>query len=314
MSEDACDEIPLPPQPGPADTVRAGPGLVIVSTPIGNLGDITRRGAAVLADADLILCEDTRMTARLLASLGIRARTEALHEHNERARIPSLLARLASGARIALVSDAGTPLLSDPGFRLVRAAIEAGHEVRAAPGANAAITALTVSGLPPHPFMFLGFPPPRSAARLDAFRRLRAAEAAGLRATLIWHEAPHRLVAMLDDLASVFANRAAAVARELTKRFEEVRRDDPAALAAFYRTTAPRGEITVLLGPPDDEGEASSAASLDAQLRDALAAMSLKDAAAVVAASSGLPRRLVYARALELAGEARDDDAGTLDA
>ena len=304
--QDACEE-PSPDPDGstrPAD--RSGSGLVLISTPIGNLGDISRRAVEALAASDLVLCEDTRTTARLFSALGIRARTEALHEHNEEGRIPGLLARLADGASIALVSDAGTPLLSDPGYRLVRAAIAAGVAVTAVPGPNAALTALILSGLPPHPFLFLGFPPPRRAARIDAFRRLRAAEAAGLRATLIWHEAPHRLVETLEDCA-VFGAREAAVARELTKRFEEVRRGDAAALAAHFRQTAPRGEITLLLGPADADAEAASAGMLDAQLRDALRTLSVKDAASLVAATSALPRRVVYARALALQGADPED-------
>ncbi len=299
---DACPGPPEPDTSAPhAD--RSGARLVLISTPIGNLGDVSRRAADALAQADLVLCEDTRTTARLLSALGVRVRTEALHEHNEEPRIPHLMALLDRGATLALVSDAGTPLLSDPGFRLVRAAIKGGHVVTAVPGPNAAITALTVSGLPPHPFLFLGFPPPRAAARLDAFRQLRAAELAGLRATAIWHEAPHRLIEMLDDLATIFGERDAAVARELTKRFEEVVRGDPATLAARFRATAPRGEITVLLGPA--EHMASTADLLDTQLRQALGTLSLKDAAALVAGSSGLPRRTVYARAIAIQGEGR---------
>ena len=194
-------------------------GLILVATPIGNLGDMTFRALEALRQADLVLCEDTRTTARLLAANAISARTEALHEHNEEARIPGLLAQLRAGKRIALVSDAGTPLVSDPGFRLTRAAIAEGLPVTTLPGANAAITGLVLSGLPPHPFLVLGFPPPRSAARLAHFGMLRAAEAAGLSATLIWHEAPHRLAETLADAAHAFGDRPAAVARELTKRF-----------------------------------------------------------------------------------------------
>ena len=241
--QSAAPQTANPQSPAP----RTG-GLVIVSTPIGNLGDVTRRAVATLSEADLVLCEDTRTTGRLLSALGIRARTEPLHEHNEERRIAGLLERLQAGAAVALVSDAGTPLMSDPGYRLVRAAIAAGVPVTAAPGANAAVMALTLSGLPPHPFLFLGFPPPRQAARRTAFAELRAAERAGLRATAIWHEAPHRLVEMLEDLEVTFGARDAAVARELTKRFEEVRRGTPAALVAHFTAEAPRGEITVLLG------------------------------------------------------------------
>jgi 16S rRNA (cytidine1402-2'-O)-methyltransferase len=284
------------PQPG-----RMTAGLVLVSTPIGNLGDMTARGTEALAAADLILCEDTRHTARLLAAIGASARLEALHEHNEDARIPALLERLRGGALVVLVSDAGTPLVSDPGFRLVRAAIAAGLPVSAVPGANAAVMALVLSGLPPLPFLVLGFPPPRAAARLAAFGRLRAAEQAGLSATLIWHEAPHRLAETLADLATTFGPRPAAVARELTKRFEEVRRGDLPELAAHYAQAEARGEITLVVGPPA-EAE-TGPAELDASLRAALALHSVRDAAALVATATGLPRKLVYARALALSTE-----------
>jgi 16S rRNA (cytidine1402-2'-O)-methyltransferase len=276
-------------------------GLVLVSTPIGNLGDLTARGAQALAAADLVLCEDTRHTARLLAAIGAAPRLEALHEHNEDARIPALLDRLRGGALVVLVSDAGTPLVSDPGFRLVRAAIAAGLPVSAIPGANAAVMALVLSGLPPLPFLVLGFPPPRAAARLAAFGRLRAAEQAGLSATLLWHEAPHRLAETLADLATTFGRRPAAVARELTKRFEEVRRGDLGELAAHYTTAEARGEITLVVGPAA-EAE-TGPAELDASLRAALALHSLRDAAALVATATGLPRKLVYARALALSIE-----------
>ena len=279
---------------------------------------MTERAIACLQGAELVLCEDTRTTARLFSAKHISARTEALHEHNERQRVPALIDMLRRGRRVALVSDAGTPLLSDPGYRLVRAAIEAGIPVSAAPGANAAITALTLSGLPPHPFLFVGFPPPRSAARLDAFGGLRAAERAGLSATLIWHEAPHRLAEMLVDLHAVFGAREAAVARELTKRFEEVRRGSLEELAAFYAVQAPRGEITVLVGPaPPEEADAGG---LDERLREALAGHSVKDAATLVAGTVRLPRRIVYARAMELAAEGRaaidpdPDDTGAASA
>jgi 16S rRNA (cytidine1402-2'-O)-methyltransferase len=292
-------------EPSPASEAAgaASPpaGLVLVSTPIGNLGDLAARGRDALAGADLVLCEDTRHTARLMSAIGARTRMAALHEHNEDARIPQVLEKLRGGACIALVSDAGTPLVSDPGYRLVRAAIAEGLAVTAVPGPNAALAALVLSGLPPLPFLVLGFPPPRSAARRAAFGSLRAAEQAGLRATLIWHEAPHRLAEMLADLAQVFGRRPAAVARELTKRFEEVRRGMLPDLAGHYAAEAPRGEITVVLGP--HEAEPAGAEALDTQLRTALAANSLKDAASLVATATGLPRKVVYARALEIAAE-----------
>ena len=307
-TSDAC----LGPSPSPdgnaAHADRSGDRLVLISTPIGNLGDISRRAVDALGRADLVLCEDTRTTARLLSALGVRARTEALHEHNEDERIASVLDRLAGGQTVALVSDAGTPLVSDPGYRLVRAAIAAGHAVTAVPGPNAAVTALTLSGLPPHPFLFLGFAPTRRAARLQALHELHAAERAGLRATCIWYEAPHRLVDMLDDLDGVFPGRPSAVARELTKRFEEVVRGPPGAPASRFRAAPPRGEITVLLGPA--ESRQASADLLDAHLHQALTTLSLKDAAALVASSSGLPRRTVYARALEISANGPRSDAG----
>jgi 16S rRNA (cytidine1402-2'-O)-methyltransferase len=269
---------------------------VLVSTPIGNLGDMTPRARQALEAADLILCEDTRHTGRLLSAFGIAGPLQPLHEHNEDQRIPSLLALLRQGKRLALVSDAGMPLVSDPGYRLVRAAIAEGLPVGVAPGANAAVTALVLSGLPPLPFLFLGFPPPRQAGRRAAFGGLRAAERAGLSATLIWHEAPHRLAEALADMEAAFGPRQAAVARELTKKFEEVRRGTLAELAAHYTANEARGEITLLVGPP----EQADPEDLDGQLTAALASHSVKDAAALVAAATGLPRKLVYARALAL--------------
>jgi 16S rRNA (cytidine1402-2'-O)-methyltransferase len=271
-------------------------GLVLVSTPIGNLGDISARARKALAGCDLILCEDTRHTGRLLAAMDIHSRTETLHEHNEDARIESVLARLRAGETIALVSDAGTPLVSDPGYRLVRAAIAADLPVTAIPGPSAAVTALVLSGLPPLPYMFLGFPPAKQAARRAAFSGLRAAERAGLSATLVWYEAPHRLLDTLADLLDVFGDRAAAVARELTKRFETVERGTVSVLAALFEREPARGEITLLIGPPEtDDPE-----DLDGRLRAALATQTVKDAAAIVSAATGLPRKVVYARALQL--------------
>ncbi len=296
-----ASEPPLQSEPELASSSPISPGLVLVATPIGNLGDISARALAALRGAELILCEDTRTTFRLLTHYGIAVPTSPLHEHNEQARIPGLLERLRAGARIALVSDAGTPLVSDPGYRLVRAAVAEGLPVSGIPGPNAAVLALTLSGRPPHPFLFLGFPPPKQAARRTAFAGLRAAERAGLSAALIWHEAPHRLAETLADLESVFGDRPAAIARELTKRFEEVRRGPLPGLAAHYAANDARGEITIVLGPAPAEAE--DAEDLDLHLRRALAAHSLKDAAALVAAATGLPRRTVYARALELAGQ-----------
>jgi len=296
MPDDACAESPTDQL---AEDRGLPDGLVLVSTPIGNLGDVSPRARATLAASDLILCEDTRHTARLLSAVGVTVKTEPLHEHNEDARIGPVLALLRAGKRVALVSDAGTPLVSDPGYRLVRAVLAEGLPVGAVPGPNAALTALVLSGLPPLPFLFLGFPPPRSAARRAAFGALRAAERAGLAATLIWHEAPHRLAETLADMTAAFGVRPAAVARELTKRFEEVRRGPLPELAEHYAAHAVRGEVTVLVGAP----EQADPEDLDGKLRAALATQSVKDAAAVVAAATGLPRKLVYARALELSAD-----------
>lgn len=295
-----ADASSIPPA-GPApDRPKAAPqtpaALTLVATPIGNLADISPRAIEALRAASLVLCEDTRITARLCAVHNISSRLVPLHDHNEAEATPDLIARMQRGQSLALVSDAGTPLISDPGYRLVRAAIQANLTLTAIPGANAAITALQLSGLPPHPFLFLGFPPPRQAARQAEFARLRAAEAAGLHATLIWHEAPHRLADTLGDLAQGFGPRPAAVARELTKTFEEIRRGPLPDLAAHYAAHAPRGEITLLLGPAPET--TVDQAAIDAALQAALAHMSVKDAANAVAGATGAPRKAVYGRAL----------------
>ena len=272
-----------------------------MATPIGNLGDLSPRALDALRGADAVLCEDTRVTGALLARHGVSAPLLPLHDHNEDDQTPRVLARLRAGQRLSLVSDAGTPLVSDPGYRLVRAAIAEGLPVGAVPGPNAAVTALTLSGLPPQPFLFLGFLPPRAGPRAAALAKLRAAERAGLSATLVLYEAPHRLGEALSAMAEAFGGeRPAAVARELTKRFEEVRRGALSDLAAHYAAEAARGEVVVVVGPAPEE--AAGEAELDARLRGALeAGMSVRDAAAAVAEATGLPRRQVYARALELA-------------
>jgi 16S rRNA (cytidine1402-2'-O)-methyltransferase len=287
---------PDDPQDGQPVLLR---GLVLVSTPIGNLGDVSARARNALTACNFILCEDTRRTGRLLAALNVRGRMETLHEHNEDSKIESVLGRLRRDELVALVSDAGTPLVSDPGYRLVRAVIAADLPVTALPGPNAAITALILSGLPPLPFLFLGFPPPKQAARRMAFSALRAAERAGLGATLVWHEAPHRLLEMLVDLHAIFGDRSAAVARELTKRFETVERGKLTSLLDLFAGEPPRGEITVLVGPPEQDDPED----LDGRLRAALATQTVKDAAALVSAATGLPRKIVYARALQLHGQ-----------
>lgn len=292
------------PPPDDAKGAAGPPGtLTLVATPIGNLGDMPARGLAVLAAADAVLCEDTRVTAKLAARHGLAPALIALHEHNEDAMIPRLLARLVAGERLALVSDAGTPLVSDPGYRLVRAAIAAGHRVTAVPGPSAALAALALSGLPPAPFLFLGFLPPKAGPRRARIAGLARLEAAGLAATLVIFEAPRRLGALLADLAATLdTGRPAAVARELTKLFEEVARGTLGALAARYASEVPRGEIVVVVGPGGG-GITADDAWLERQVEAALArGLGVRDAAMEVAAATGRPRREVYALALRASG------------
>jgi 16S rRNA (cytidine1402-2'-O)-methyltransferase len=292
-----------PPQRSAGHPGEAPAGLSLVATPIGNLGDLSPRALAVLGRVDAVLCEDTRVTGQMLARHGMSVPLLPLHDHNEAEMVPRLLDRLRAGERLALVSDAGTPLVSDPGYRLVRAAIEAELPITAIPGPNAAVMALTLSGLPPNPFLFQGFLPPKAGPRAAAIARLRAAERAGLSATVVLYEAPHRLAETLAALAEgLGADRPAAVARELTKRFEEVRRGSLSAVAAHYATAEARGEICIVIGPAPEDTTAE--ADLDQQLRAAMQGASLRDAAAMVAAATGLPRKQVYARALELSREA----------
>jgi 16S rRNA (cytidine1402-2'-O)-methyltransferase len=285
----------------PSAAPAIGPGLTLVATPIGNMGDLSPRALAALKAADAVLCEDSRTTGAMLARLGISARLIPLHDHNEANELPRLLAMLGEGQRLALVSDAGTPLVSDPGFRLVRAAIAEGLPISAIPGPNAAIMALVLSGLPPEPFLFQGFLPPRQAARQAALGRLKALEQAGLAASMIFYEAPHRLAESLADMAAAFgAERPAAVAREMTKRFEEVRRDSLSALAAHYASAEARGEICIVVGPAAAEAVVGDA-EVTAQLRAAFAGgLSVKDAAEAVAKATGRKRRDVYREALAL--------------
>jgi len=278
--------------------VDSRPALVLVSTPIGNLGDLSPRAVNALRDADIILCEDTRVTAPLLSLNGIGTRLQALHDHNEAGRAAPLVEAMLRGQKFALVSDAGAPLIADPGYRLVRAAIAAGLVISAVPGPNAAVMALALSGLPPHPFLFMGFLPPRSAARRRVLERITGAERAGLNATLIFYEAPHRLIDSLEDCASVLGDRAAAVGRELTKRFEEVQRGSLSVLVQHFQANAPRGEITLVIGPAP--AHVVSADDLDAALDEAMGRLSIKDAATTVAQALGLPRKQAYARALIL--------------
>jgi 16S rRNA (cytidine1402-2'-O)-methyltransferase len=273
-----------------------------VATPIGNLADITLRALDLLSKADVIACEDTRVTRRLLSAHGLRARLTAYHEHNAERMRPRLIERIKCGEAVALVADAGTPLISDPGYKLVADVAAAGLPVIAVPGASAALAALLVSGLPSDRFLFAGFLPAKAAARRKAL-----AELATVPATLIVYESARRLAATLADMASALGPRPAAVARELTKLHEEVRRGSLDALAAHYQEAGPpRGEVVVVTGPPAETPKEIDVDDLDARLRAALTRTSLRDAVATVTAATGLPRQRVYARALEVR---RQDDA-----
>jgi 16S rRNA (cytidine1402-2'-O)-methyltransferase len=281
------------------DVARLAPGLHIVATPIGNLGDVTLRALAALASADLVACEDTRVTRKLLDRYGIATPLTPYHDHNAAQARPALLRRLAEGAAIALVSDAGTPLISDPGFKLVRAVHDAGHAVTTLPGASSLLAALAVAGLPTDQFLFAGFLPPKAAAR-----RARIAELGRIPATLVLFETGPRLAATLADLAAGLGQkREAAVCRELTKLHEEIRRGDLATLSQNCAGSELRGEIVVVIGPPAAPAQVS-ASDADALLRQALARVSLKDAVGEVADVTGLPRRELYQRALVLAKDA----------
>ena len=285
------------PAPPPPRDEPLAPGLYVVSTPIGNLRDLTFRALDVLAGCDLVLAEDTRVTAKLLSAYGLSKRMERYDEHVDARARPAILQRLAEGARIALVSDAGTPLLSDPGYRLARAAAEQGAAVTPIPGASALLGALAGAGLPTDRFLFAGFPPPKSAARRTMFEELST-----VRATLVFYETGPRLRESLADMAAVFGRREAAVCRELTKRFETFVRGPLDTLAADPDLDGPRGEIVVVLGPGREE--AASEADADRALAEALSRLSPGEAAGEVARALGLPRRALYRRALELREQA----------
>lgn len=280
--------------PAPARTTGT---LVLVATPIGNLGDLAPRAVEVLRSADAICCEDTRRLAKLLAHAGVaRPRVIVVNDHTETERVPDVLDLLHRGALVAVVSDAGTPGISDPGERLARAARDAGHAVTVVPGASAAVGALVVSGLPAGRYVFEGFLP-----RSGSGRRQRLAELAGERRTIVLYEAPHRVARTLADLAGVLGgDRDVVIVRELTKLHEEVWRGSLSAAASRAVTVEPRGEyVLVVAGAP--EPEAAGEADIDAALRDALAAgTDRKTAVAEVAAALGVPKRTVYAAALRL--------------
>jgi 16S rRNA (cytidine1402-2'-O)-methyltransferase len=288
----------------PVEVPALPPGLHIAATPIGNLGDITLRALEALAGADVIACEDTRVTRKLLDRYGIETPLTPYHDHNASEARPKILARLAAGGAVVLVSDAGTPLVSDPGFKLVAAVRDAGHAVTSLPGASATLAALTVAGLPTDRFFFEGFLPPKEAAR-----RTRIAEIARIPATLVLFEAGPRLAASLADLADGLGSREAAVCRELTKLHEEVRPANLVELARHYSKEAEtRGEIVLVIAPPPEEAQ-PDAGEVDELLRQAFVRVSVKDAVSEVAAATGLPRRDIYQRALALAKES-DKEGG----
>ena len=274
------------------------PGLYLVATPIGSLADITLRALAVLARADVVLCEDTRHSRTLLAHFGISATTRPYHEHNAARERPHVLKELAAGRRVALISDAGTPLISDPGWKLVRESLDAGHRVEALPGPSAALAALSVAGLPTDAFFFAGFLPTKSAAR-----RARIAELKGVPATLVIFEAPSRIGDTLADLAAVLGNRPAALARELTKLHEEVLRAPLSRLAEQLSEKPIKGEAVIVVGGPLIEDVTDDA--IAAALERALEEMSLRDAAKAVADALGVQKTRVYD--LGLRRERRDE-------
>lgn len=272
------------------------PGLYIVATPIGNLGDLSPRAADILSRADVVAVEDSRVTAGLLRHIGAKRPMVPYHDHNAEGVRPGLISRMATEA-VALVSDAGTPLISDPGYKLVRDARAAGHTVVTIPGPCAAVAALTLAGLPTDRFLFLGFLPPKEKARADAI-----AEIASVRATLVLYESGPRLAACLTALAEGLGDREAAVTREISKRFEEAVTGTLSTLAARYADGGPKGEIVVVVAPPGDP-EPASEADGDAALAEALTRLPAGRAASEVAKTLGLDRRTLYARALEMKGE-----------
>jgi 16S rRNA (cytidine1402-2'-O)-methyltransferase len=277
---------------------RPVPGLYLVATPIGNLGDITLRALETLAGADLIACEDTRVTRRLTERYAITAPLKSYHEHNAAVVRPEILARLSQGEPVALVSDAGTPLISDPGFKLVREASAAGHQVFAVPGASSVLSALSVAALPTDRFFFEGFLPTKQTAR-----RARLAEIARIEATIVIFESGSRVQNTLRDLADIMGLRDAAICREMTKMHEEITRAPIAELARTADGLETRGEFVLVIGPPAADMQAMSDDRLDEVLRRSLKRDSVKDAVAYAAELSGRPRREIYARALDLAKE-----------
>lgn len=291
-----CDDADASEPSGPSALRKPAGGLHIVATPIGNLEDLTLRARKTLASVDLIACEDTRVTRKLLSAYGLSTPAVAYHDHNAARMRPRLIERLKNGQSVALVTDAGTPLVADPGFKLVRAVLDAGLPVTALPGPSAGLTALLLSGLPSDRFLFAGFLPPKQGARRTALGEWRA-----LRASLIFFESPRRLAASLTDMLSELGDRPAAVARELTKRYEEVRRGTLSELGDHYRSRgAPKGEVVVVVGPAPADRVAMGEEETDALLGEALARVGTRQAAAELAERTGRSRRELYQRALAL--------------
>jgi 16S rRNA (cytidine1402-2'-O)-methyltransferase len=282
---------------------KAKAGLYLVATPIGNLGDITLRALETLAGVDVVACEDTRITHRLMERYGIAASLTPYHEHNAAAARPKILEKLSQGLSVALVSDAGTPLISDPGFKLVREACAAGYDVIALPGASSVLTALSVAALPTDRFFFEGFLPPKQNAR-----RARLAELSRIDATLVMFESGARVQDSLQDIAIDMGERDAAICREMTKLHEDVRRAKVSELAAAASELETRGEFVLVIGPPPENSGVMADDALDELLRASLKHGSVKDAVSNAMEVSGRPRREIYTRALELSKDAGRND------
>ena len=269
-------------------------GLYVVATPIGHLRDITLRALDTLRTADIILAEDTRQTRKLLDAYDIKTPLSPYHDHNAAKRVPGVIKDLESGKVVALVSDAGTPLVSDPGFKLVRAAVEAGIEVFPLPGASAILAGLVKSGLPSDRFFFAGFLPPKSGARKTALEEL-----ASVKATLIFFETGPRIAACLKDMSGVLGERDVVLTRELTKRYEEARQGSFEDLIDSVKAEPPRGELVLLIGPPKS-GDRWSEEEVISALKVQIAELGVKRASAEIAAQCGWPKRDVYQLALKL--------------
>ncbi|MBN8521942.1 MAG: 16S rRNA (cytidine(1402)-2'-O)-methyltransferase [Alphaproteobacteria bacterium] len=279
-------------------SVSLKPGLYLVATPIGNMRDISFRALDILSSVDVVACEDTRVTGKLLSAYRIKKPMITYNDHASSRQRISLMDTILSGKSVALVSDAGTPLISDPGYKLVQSVHQAGAMVSAIPGANAALSALQLSGIPSHSFSFLGFLPPKSVGRKTKLEPWRETDS-----TLIFYETAPRLLESLKDMKSVLGDRPAAVVREITKLFEEVKRDKLSALIAHYdRAGSPKGEICIIVGAPEPE-EQEVGTSIESQLKLALKTMSVRDAAEVVSIATGKPKKAIYMLALKLSGK-----------